>query len=43
MHYTVLKRGDNIMTKDDLLAVGDMYELSIAKNRDVIRREIEDD
>jgi len=43
MHYTVLKRGDNIMTKDDLLAVGDMYESSIAKNRDVIHREIEDD
>jgi len=43
MHYTVLKRGDNIMTKDDLLAVGDMYESSIAENRDVIHREIEDD
>ena len=36
MHYSVLKRGDNIMTKQDLLAVGDMYEQKIVANREII-------
>ena len=43
MHYSVLNRGDNIMTKNDLLAVGEMYESSIAKNRDMIHQELVDD
>lgn len=33
MHYHFEKRGENIMTKQKLLAVGDEYEKSIAQNR----------
>ena len=33
MHYHFENRGENIMTKQKLLAVGDQYEKSIAKNR----------
>lgn len=33
MHYHFENRGENIMTKQKLLAVGDHYEKSIAKNR----------
>ena len=33
MHYSIEKRGDNILTKDKLLAIGDMYEADIAKAR----------
>jgi NADH-quinone oxidoreductase subunit I len=31
--FHITKRGDNIMTKEMLLAVGDQYEAKIAKNR----------
>jgi NADH-quinone oxidoreductase subunit I len=30
-NYSIKKRGDNIFTKDKLLAIGDMYENEIAK------------
>ena len=43
MHYTILRRGDNIMTKEDLLAVGDMYEQTIQKNLEIIHEESCDD
>lgn len=33
MHYAFEKRGENIMTKQKLLAIGDQYEKTIAKNR----------
>lgn len=33
MHYHFQKRGDNILTKDTLLAIGDMYETEIAQDR----------
>jgi NADH-quinone oxidoreductase subunit I len=33
MHNTIRGRGDNIMTKDKLLAIGDLYEKQIAKAR----------
>lgn len=33
MHYHVANRGDNIMTKDKLLAIGEIYEKQIAKDR----------
>jgi len=32
-HYAFEKRGENIMTKQKLLAIGDQYEKTIAKNR----------
>jgi NADH-quinone oxidoreductase subunit I len=32
MHYTIMERGQNILTKEKLLAVGDIYEKQIAKN-----------
>jgi len=32
-HYHMTKRGENIMTKDKLLAIGDMYEEKLAENR----------
>lgn len=35
MHYHFENRGENIMTKQMLLAIGDKYEDSIAKNREV--------
>jgi NADH-quinone oxidoreductase subunit I len=31
MHYSITKRGDNILTKQKLLAIGDMYEDRIAE------------
>ena len=36
MHYTIYERGQNIMTKEKLLAVGDIYESKIvaARNED---------
>lgn len=34
MHYHMKKRGENIFTKDKLLAVGDLCEASIAKDRE---------
>lgn len=33
MHYHFENRGENIMTKDMLLAIGDKYETDIAKNK----------
>lgn len=33
MHYVVTERGNNILTKEKLLAIGDMYEDRIAKDR----------
>lgn len=33
-HYTILERGDNILTKEKLLALGDHYEAQIAMDRD---------
>ena len=33
MHYHFENRGENIMTKEKLLAVGDRYEKDIAKAR----------
>lgn len=32
MHYTMTARGENIMTKEKLLAIGDAYEQRIAHN-----------
>lgn len=36
-HYTIYERGDNIFTKDKLLAIGELYEKQIAaaRNEDV--------
>ena len=36
--YHMEQRGENIMTKDKLLAVGDKYEASIAEDRAVESR-----
>lgn len=33
MHYTFTKRGQNILTKDKLLAIGSLYENKLALNR----------
>ncbi len=33
MHYHIAERGDNILTKDKLLMIGDLYEKQIAKTR----------
>ncbi len=33
MHYTIQGRGDNILTKDKLLMIGDLYEKEIARTR----------
>ena len=33
-HYAILKRGDNIINKDILLALGDKYEDEIAQDRE---------
>lgn len=35
--YSLKERGDNIMTKDMLLAIGDKYEAQIAKDREADR------
>lgn len=35
MHYHFEKRGENIMTKEKLLAVGDKYESKIAEDRTI--------
>ena len=34
MHYTIHERGDNIVPKEKLLAIGDMYEATLAKHRE---------
>ena len=33
LHYSIKKRGDEIFTKEKLLAIGDLYEEGIAKDR----------
>ncbi len=33
MHYSISERGQNILTKDKLLAIGDLYEEQLAKDR----------
>lgn len=33
MHYAIHRRGDNILTKDKLLAIGDKYEEQVAIDR----------
>ncbi len=37
MHYHIAERGDNIATKEQLLAVGDWYEEKLAKDRELDR------
>ena len=32
MHYSILQRGDNIVSKDELLLIGDLYEEKIKQN-----------
>ncbi len=39
MHYTMRKRGENIMTKEKLLAIGEAYESEIAACREVDKDE----
>lgn len=38
MHYAIKERGDNILTKDKLLMIGDLYEKSIAEDLDKDRK-----
>ena len=33
MHYHIEKRGENILTKEELLMIGDIYEEQLAKDR----------
>lgn len=33
MHYSITERGQNILTKEKLLAIGDIYEKKIAEDR----------
>ena len=33
MHYSIKERGENILTKEKLLMIGDLYEEQIAKDR----------
>ena len=35
MHYQVAQRGDNILTKKKLLAIGDIYEDQLAQDREL--------
>ena len=35
MHYQVAQRGDNILTKQKLLAIGDIYEDQLAQDREL--------
>jgi NADH-quinone oxidoreductase subunit I len=35
MHYHIEKRGDNILTKEKLLMIGEKYEKQIAETRDI--------
>ncbi|PIZ03821.1 MAG: NADH-quinone oxidoreductase subunit NuoI [Gammaproteobacteria bacterium CG_4_10_14_0_8_um_filter_38_16] len=35
MHYHISERGQNILTKEKLLAIGDIYEAQLAKDRAV--------
>ncbi|OGT54273.1 MAG: NADH-quinone oxidoreductase subunit I [Gammaproteobacteria bacterium RIFCSPHIGHO2_12_FULL_41_15] len=38
MHYHIENRGENILTKDKLLMIGDIYEKQMAKDREADRR-----
>lgn len=38
MHYVVRKRGENILTKEKLLAIGDIYEKRLAKDRETDKK-----
>jgi NADH-quinone oxidoreductase subunit I len=38
MHNVVRKRGENIFTKDKLLAIGDLYEEQIARDREIDKK-----
>jgi len=40
MHYSISERGQNILTKEKLLAIGDIYEVQIAKDRNIIHAEM---
>ena len=33
MHYTIHQRGDNIVSKEKLLEIGDIYEKKLAEHR----------
>jgi NADH-quinone oxidoreductase subunit I len=35
MHYSITERGQNILTKEKLLAIGEIYEKQIAKNLEI--------
>lgn len=34
MHYHIENRGENILTKEKLLTIGDLYEEQLARDRD---------
>jgi NADH-quinone oxidoreductase subunit I len=34
-HYQIAERGDNILTKEKLLAIGDLYEEQLATDREL--------
>lgn len=36
-HYQIAERGDNILTKEKLLAIGDIYEEELARDREIDR------
>ncbi len=38
-HYSIMKRGDNILTKDKLLMIGDQFEGEIARDREKDRKD----
>jgi len=38
MHYHIANRGENILTKDKLLMIGDIYEKQIAEDREKERK-----
>ena len=38
MHYHIEKRGDNILTKEKLLMIGEKYEKQIAETRDIDKK-----
>ena len=43
IHYHIDKRGDNILTKDKLLAIGDLYRDEINQRLEIAEREASDD
>lgn len=38
MHYSISERGQNILTKEKLLAIGDIYEKQIAENLEIDKK-----